>query len=36
MAGAAIAAGTRNWKQVAGVCGLVCALYQAADDPKSI
>lgn len=33
--GAAIGAGTRNWKQVAGVTGLVCALYHAADDTKS-
>ncbi|KAL3531471.1 hypothetical protein ACH5RR_010793 [Cinchona calisaya] len=35
VAGAAIGAGTRNWKQVAGVSGLVCALYHAADDAKS-
>ncbi|CAI9105419.1 OLC1v1004336C1 [Oldenlandia corymbosa var. corymbosa] len=35
VAGAAIAAGTRNWKQVAGVSGLVCALYQAADDRRT-
>ncbi|KAI5680448.1 hypothetical protein M9H77_01675 [Catharanthus roseus] len=36
VAGAAIGAGTRNWKQVAGVTGLVCALCHAAEDSRSL
>ncbi|KAL2556682.1 Outer envelope pore protein 16-4 [Forsythia ovata] len=35
-AGAAFGAGTRNWKQVAGVTGLVCTLYHFADNSRSV
>ncbi|XP_027148365.1 outer envelope pore protein 16-4, chloroplastic isoform X5 [Coffea eugenioides] len=32
VAGTVIGASARNWKQAAGVSGLVCALYYAAED----
>ncbi|XP_022875783.1 outer envelope pore protein 16-4, chloroplastic isoform X2 [Olea europaea var. sylvestris] len=35
-AGAAFGAGTRNWKQVAGVTGLVCTLYHFAENSRSV
>ncbi|KAK4407002.1 UNVERIFIED_CONTAM: Outer envelope pore protein 16-4, chloroplastic [Sesamum angustifolium] len=36
LAGAAFGAGTRNWKQVAGITGLFCTLFQFAQDSKSV
>ncbi|KAK6135061.1 hypothetical protein DH2020_031182 [Rehmannia glutinosa] len=36
VAGAAFGAGTRNWKQVAGITGLFCTFFQFAKDSKSV
>ncbi|KAL1542637.1 outer envelope pore protein 16-4, chloroplastic-like isoform X2 [Salvia divinorum] len=36
VAGAAFGAGTRNWKQVAGITGLSCTFFQFAKDSKSV
>ncbi|KAL3849753.1 hypothetical protein ACJIZ3_011635 [Penstemon smallii] len=36
VAGAAFGAGTRNWKQVAGITGIFCTLFHFGNDSKSI
>ncbi|XP_075493353.1 outer envelope pore protein 16-4, chloroplastic-like [Primulina tabacum] len=36
VAGAAYGAGTRKWKQIAGITGLYCTIFQFADNSKSV
>lgn len=36
VAGAAYGAGTRKWKQIAGITGLYCTMFQFANNSKSV